>query len=191
MNEAPREKILKLYTDTMQEIFTLEEQAQILIVTRSHQLDLQGPDHLKKTLTEAVNKKLRMKPMGVSRRWRQQCPRLLFAGRFWCQSGLFALLPFSPGHRASALSFGDICMKAILYFAFFGLTLGSTGCITMSTIDSAQGFTIKNAKDEIVQQEKPKPAYYALLPLTIPADIIASPFYLYCYVAFEITGDGP
>jgi len=32
----------------------------------------------------------------LTRRWRQQCPRLLFAGRFRCQFGLVALLPFSP-----------------------------------------------------------------------------------------------
>ena len=59
MNRDPRQETLQLYTDTMQEIFTAEEQAQIVIETRSRMLDLHGPEHLKKRLSEAVIKKMK------------------------------------------------------------------------------------------------------------------------------------
>jgi len=62
MNENPRDKITKLYTDTMKEIFSPEEQAEILIVATNNYLDLQGPEDLKKKLDDAVRKKIGMKP---------------------------------------------------------------------------------------------------------------------------------
>jgi len=63
MNENPSQRILKLYTDTIAEIFDPEEQSQILIVMRRNRVDLTGPEHLTRTLHEAVGKKIKSPPM--------------------------------------------------------------------------------------------------------------------------------
>ena len=83
-------------------------------------------------------------------------------------------------------------MKRLTPFILAGCLLATSGCISAHVVN-------KKAKPHVEYDEKKKetvevagqPAYYALLPLTIPADIVASPFYLYCYIAFLITGDGP
>ena len=51
------------------------------------------------------------------------------------------------------------------------------GCVTGSTITRAEGYTYKNEKGEEVEL-KPAPALYALVPLTVPADIVIYPFWL-------------
>ena len=79
-------------------------------------------------------------------------------------------------------------MKTIVNLLLFALLISSNGCVTYSAIQRAKG------EDNPVtghHASEPQPGYYALLPLTIPADIVASPFYLYCYIGFMITGDGP
>jgi hypothetical protein len=82
-------------------------------------------------------------------------------------------------------------MKVMLYLSLFGLLVLSGGCMTSATLDSAHGSAQTNEKGEVVADAKSKPGYYALLPLTIPADIATFPFQL-CYVwwSFEF-GNGP
>ena len=49
------------------------------------------------------------------------------------------------------------------------------GCVTGSTIARAKGYTYQDEKGEEVEL-KPAPALYALVPLTVPADIVIFPF---------------
>jgi hypothetical protein len=80
----------------------------------------------------------------------------------------------------------------LLVFALFG----GSGCISGTLVkQKAKDHTTWHWNEQTSEHHAEtvpgQPAYYALLPLTIPADIVASPFYLYCYIAFMITGDGP
>jgi hypothetical protein len=55
------------------------------------------------------------------------------------------------------------------------------GCVTGSTIGRAKGYTYNDEKGEEVEL-KPAPALYALVPLTVPADIVIYPFWcLWCW----------
>jgi uncharacterized protein YceK len=62
------------------------------------------------------------------------------------------------------------------------LLVGSSGCITMVTADHAKAKTHEDDKGNVIVDKKSQPAYYALMPLTVPADIVTLPFqavYLY------------
>lgn len=71
----------------------------------------------------------------------------------------------------------------------------SNGCITYNTVEHAQGTASGSfflptesvdADGQPFQTDKPHPAYYALLPLTIPADIVTLPIQgviMLCFVA--------
>jgi hypothetical protein len=91
-------------------------------------------------------------------------------------------------------------MKAIGSRIFVSLGLiallaGLNGCLTYKTIGRAQGTATGSfflptksvdADGEIVHLDKPRPGYYAFLPLTIPVDIVTSPvqgIFILCYVA--------
>ena len=83
-------------------------------------------------------------------------------------------------------------MRIISMFLLVVLLISSSGCMTYSAVQEAIG------KDNSVtghQPEEPHPGCFALLPLTVPADIATSPVQLIIYVALyltvEITGDGP
>ena len=71
------------------------------------------------------------------------------------------------------------------------LFVGS-GCITGHVVNNKAKphWEYDKEKEESVQVEG-QSAYYALLPLTVVADIATSPFQLYFCVVFSITGDGP
>lgn len=62
------------------------------------------------------------------------------------------------------------------------------GCMTNSAVKHAQGISSHeyySGPGEVTQYEmhtQPRPAYYGLLPLTIPADIITSPIQLGYYL---------
>ena len=60
-----------------------------------------------------------------------------------------------------------------------GMSACLVGCVTGSTIARAKGYTCKNEKGEEVEL-KPAPALYALIPLTVPADIVVYPFWCLC-----------
>ncbi len=71
----------------------------------------------------------------------------------------------------------------------------SNGCITYNTVEHAQGTASGSfflptesvdADGQPFQTDKPHPSYYALLPLTIPADIVTLPIQgviMLCFVA--------
>lgn len=78
--------------------------------------------------------------------------------------------------------------KTAAVFLLFGLLLGSNGCVTYCTVQRAEGHPERANWSQFVQfvgsqtppppsqpPPKPKPAYYALLPLTIPADVALYP----------------
>jgi hypothetical protein len=75
--------------------------------------------------------------------------------------------------------------KTVAIFLLFALLLGSNGCVTYCTVQKAEGHPERANWSQFVgrqtppppcqQPPKPKPAYYALLPLTIPADIALYP----------------
>lgn len=52
------------------------------------------------------------------------------------------------------------------------------GCVTGTTITRAKGYTYKDEKGQQVEV-KPAPALYALVPLTVPADIVIYPFWCF------------
>ncbi|RYD30772.1 MAG: hypothetical protein EOP87_16015 [Verrucomicrobiaceae bacterium] len=62
--------------------------------------------------------------------------------------------------------------------------LGLTGCMaSIATYNKARGeYTWPSAPKEKLPPLEPKPAYYALLPATIPFDIVTSPFQLPLFI---------
>ena len=66
--------------------------------------------------------------------------------------------------------------KLLVCLAFCAI---ADGCVTQSALQAAHGeanmFTSHSKKAEDI---KPNPAYYALLPLTLPADVVATPVIL-------------
>jgi hypothetical protein len=72
-------------------------------------------------------------------------------------------------------------MKIIGSLLLVTFLISSNGCMTNAAIKNATGTTAggyTNDKGEFIHYDKPNPAYYALLPLTIPADIVTAPFQL-------------
>jgi uncharacterized protein YceK len=70
-------------------------------------------------------------------------------------------------------------MASVVVVALF---VSSNGCMTMATADHAKAKTHEDDKGNVVVDKKSQPAYYALMPLTVPADIVTLPFqavYLY------------
>ncbi len=95
---------------------------------------------------------------------------LFHAGRQW--RGV------ADGHRSAASAYPvrkSICNNILLALACSQLC----GCITYNTIDTAKGGPRPNAEGAKVPVEEPKPGFYWLLPLTVPADIATSPFQLF------------
>jgi hypothetical protein len=75
--------------------------------------------------------------------------------------------------------------KIIVSILLAALLVSSNGCMTQSAIKYAEGQShqawINNGFGSGYiggDQPKPNPCYYFLLPLTIPADIVTSPFQL-------------
>jgi len=65
-----------------------------------------------------------------------------------------------------------------LSVTLLALALSTSGCITAETIDHAEGSQYTNDKGEVIVNEKATPELFALLPLTVPADIVTLPFQL-------------
>ena len=66
------------------------------------------------------------------------------------------------------------------------LALCLSGCVTSSTLDHARAQSHTDSNGEMVVTREGNPGYYALLPLTVPADVLLSPAYLgeFLYVWF-------
>jgi hypothetical protein len=87
-------------------------------------------------------------------------------------------------------------MKNIFTLLLITLIGGSNGCMTYSSVQDAKGHPEKamwivGTHPSPNPDSKPQPAYYALLPLTVPADIATSPFQLIYYLVLTTSGDGP
>ena len=82
----------------------------------------------------------------------------------------------------------NILHRSIGWLFLIQLLFTLNGCMTHSAVDRATGTSSRSypsgAGGEIHYQmhAQPHPAYYALLPLTVPADIVTSPFQLGYYV---------
>ena len=66
-------------------------------------------------------------------------------------------------------------MKTVASLLLITLLAGSNGCMTCAVLDGAKAETHKDDNGRVIVDEKSHPAYYALLPLSIPADIATSP----------------
>jgi len=75
-------------------------------------------------------------------------------------------------------------MKTVSTILLFALLFGSNGCMTYSAVKRAKG-----EQNGVMgwPAKEPQPGYYALVPLTVPADIATSPFQLIIYVAFSMS----
>lgn len=85
-------------------------------------------------------------------------------------------------------------MKVIsVFFIFAAVLLGANGCATYNVTQEAQGHTQNvewftfPTRDHVPKDppdNKSHPAYYLLIPLTVPVDIVTCPiqFVDYCYV---------
>ena len=72
-----------------------------------------------------------------------------------------------------------ITLRTLLLFA---LLVSANGCMSYSAVQRAKG------QHNVVtghSPTEPHQSYYALLPLTVPADVATSPFQLIIYVAFH------
>ena len=88
----------------------------------------------------------------------------------------------------------SIDSKIFVNLLLIALLVSLNGCLTYKTIGRAQGTATGSfflptksvdANGVTVRLNKPHPAYYALLPLTIPVDIATSPvqgIFILCYV---------
>jgi len=76
-------------------------------------------------------------------------------------------------------------MKTFHAILLFALLVSTNGCMTYSAVQRAQG-EHNNVTGH--SPSEPQPGYYALVPLTVPADIVTSPFQLIIYVALGSSG---
>lgn len=89
-------------------------------------------------------------------------------------------------------------LKTLISLALFGLLVGSNGCATQSAIQYAKGQPDKAWVNNLFgygdmgpppeyappgpkPKPQPHPAYYCLLPLSVPIDVATSPFQLLWY----------
>ena len=79
----------------------------------------------------------------------------------------------------------DRAMRIFKVILLFALLASSNGCMTYSTVKRAKG-----EQNGVTGRPAsyPQPGYYALLPLTVPADIVTSPFQLIYYVFAHASG---
>ena len=80
---------------------------------------------------------------------------------------------------------GLAATKICGHFILLGLLLLTTeGCLTTHLVENkAQAHVEYSAQEQQLREVPAQPGYYALLPLTVAADIITSPFQLGYFVA--------
>lgn len=64
------------------------------------------------------------------------------------------------------------------------LALGLNGCMaSIATVNKARGeYTWPSAPKDKLPKLEPQPVYYALLPVTVPFDVMTSPFQLPLFI---------
>ena len=64
--------------------------------------------------------------------------------------------------------------------------------MTTATVDHAKAWMHKDDKGDVVVQKKPQPAYYLLVPLTVPLDIVTFPIQAIWYLGahHEVNEEG-
>jgi hypothetical protein len=72
-------------------------------------------------------------------------------------------------------------MKIILSLSLIAMLVSLNGCMTYSAVQDAKGHQDKTMwlwrePTSGDSDNKSRPAYYLLLPLTVPADIVTCPF---------------
>src|SRR5215831_13972618 len=75
-------------------------------------------------------------------------------------------------------------MKAIVSAALLVLCLTQTGCMTLTTVDSAKGHSYKDRDGREVVAKKPKPENYLLVPLAVAGDVITFPGQCLIFILF-------
>ncbi len=81
-------------------------------------------------------------------------------------------------------------MKSLLSFLLIAALSTSTGCITATAVEKAEPKQRRNTETKEVETIPGHPCYYALLPLSIPADIATSPFQLIGLMFYAFTMQG-
>jgi len=72
------------------------------------------------------------------------------------------------------------CSRILAVAASVTLVITQNGCMTYGAIQHAKGKPGVFDSDKNTKPDgKPHPEYYRLLPLTVPADIVTSPFQLF------------
>jgi hypothetical protein len=90
----------------------------------------------------------------------------------------------------------NVSFKNIGVLLLLALLVSSAGCMTNAAINHATGTTSRDfpsGTSEVIRYDmhsEPHPGYYLLLPFTVPADIITSPFQLGYYLWYRY-GHGP
>ena len=124
------------------------------------------------------------------RRWSEpvgranRCPARQFRSSVKTMNlGLHSVSAPPATGRSPAL--GSICisMKIRLVFLLF-VVLSLSGCATSNAIDDAQADRHRDEKSD----KEVGPVhweYYGLLPITVPCDIVTSPFQLFIYLALR------
>ena len=90
----------------------------------------------------------------------------------------------------------NVSLKIIRGLFLLGLLASLDGCMTNAAINHARGTSslgYNSGSGEVIHYKihsQPHPVYYGLLPLTVPADIVTSPFQLGYYLWYE-HGRGP
>jgi hypothetical protein len=75
-----------------------------------------------------------------------------------------------PGAKARSCD-----LYSLLPLSLFLLLVPSSGCITCAVRDKAAAQTHQEDCGKVIVDQKPRLAYYALLPLSFPADVATSP----------------
>jgi hypothetical protein len=90
----------------------------------------------------------------------------------------------------------NVSSRIIGSLFLLALLVSSDGCMTNAAINHARGTSsrdYRSGSDESIHYDihsQPHPAYYALVPLTVPADIATSPFQVGYYLWYRY-GRGP
>jgi len=69
-----------------------------------------------------------------------------------------------------------INMKTIAVPLLIALLLTSNGCMTYTSVKRARGEPYWSLNGSETPPSKPSPAYYALVPITVPLDLATCPF---------------